>query len=147
MRGCASGIRRVRTTPWPISSAEAFGRHVQWKLAYYEELVAMRQAGAPAAEGENLEKQLDMQAACYAAMWTITVGIDELYDDAAVTAAIDTVEANRERAILDLPATRVLPQALARASFAGRKHWYDKGYAIPAPGSCNIRRIADAGIY
>ena len=127
--------------------AAAYGRHVQWKLAYFEELVGMRTSGVSAEEVERFEQQLDMQAACYAAMWTITAGIEELLDDADVVAAIATVEANRDRAIVDLPDTRVLPEVLTRASPERRKYWYDKGYAIPAPGTCNIRKIAEAGVY
>ncbi len=121
--------------------AEAFGHHVQWKLEYFDNLVHMQTTLNNPGAAEILERQLDMQAACYAAMWTITAGIEELYNDAAVMDAVATVEANRDRAIIDLPAGRVIPETLARASFEGRKHWYDKGYAIPAAGSCALRKI------
>ena len=125
--------------------AEAFGRHVQWKLEYFDNLIAMRALDNPGAI-EIFERQLGMQAACYAAMWTITAGIDELLDDANVVDAVATVEANRDRAILDLPANRVIPERLQRASFEARKHWYDTGYAIPAPGSCALRKIQAASL-
>jgi predicted metalloprotease len=125
--------------------AEAFGHHVQWKLEYFDNLVAMQGLKNPRAV-EIFEQQLDMQAACYAAMWTITAGIDELYDNPDVMEAVATVEHNRDRAIIDLPSDRVIPERLRRASFEARKHWYDVGYAIPAPGSCSLRKIQAAGL-
>jgi predicted metalloprotease len=126
--------------------AEAYGHHVQWKLEYLDQLVTARAAGDPAAL-QSLEKQLDMQAACYSAMWTITAGIPELYEDPAVVEALATVEANRRRAIIELPVGRVIPETLELASFEARKFWYDKGYAIPAPGSCALAKIAAEGRY
>lgn len=126
--------------------AESFGHHVQWKLETLDKLAAMREAGGEPAAIEELEKAIDVQAACYAAMWTITAGIDELYDDPEVMAAVATVEENRDRVILDLPPDRVIPESLTRASFEARKFWYGKGYAIPAPGSCALSKIEAEGL-
>lgn len=125
--------------------AEAYGHHTQYALDVFERLAALRSQGDE--EGAVvLERRIDMQAACYGAMWTITVGIDALLDDPEVVAALDAVEAGRSRAILNVPAGRVIPETLAAASFEGRKHWYDKGYAIPAGGSCSLSRIEAAGL-
>lgn len=126
--------------------AEAFGHHVQWKLASFEELVEMRRNRTDPAVIKAFEKNLDLQATCYAAMWTITAGIDEFYDNPEIIAAVATAEANRDRAIMDLPPGQVVPESLTRASVEARKFWYDKGYAIPAPGSCSLRRIAAEGL-
>jgi uncharacterized protein len=125
--------------------AEAYGHHVQWKLETFDRLAAMRMEGAAGGEIEVLEKVIDVQAACYAAMWTITAGIAELYDDPQVVEAVASVEANRDRVILDLPPDRVIPETLTRASFEARKFWYEKGYAIPAPGSCALSKIEAEG--
>jgi uncharacterized protein len=35
---------------------------------------------------------------------------------------------------------------LATASSEARKFWYEKGYAIPAPGSCKLERIEAEGL-
>jgi hypothetical protein len=35
---------------------------------------------------------------------------------------------------------------LTSASFEGRKFWYDKGYAIPAGGSCALAKIEAEGL-
>jgi uncharacterized protein len=126
--------------------AEAYGHHVQWKLELFDRLVAMRREGAEPAAIDALEKAIDVQAACYAAMWTIVAGIHELYDDPQVMEAVAAVQANRDRVILDLPPDRIVPEMLARASFEARKFWYDKGYAIPAPGSCAQSKIEAQGI-
>ena len=123
--------------------AEAFGHHVQWKLAYLDELAAMRAADADPAATVRFEQELDMQAACYAAMWTIFAGIDELNLMPEVMEAVATVEANRDRAII--PEGRIIPEALARASDGARSFWYEKGYAIPAPGSCSLAKIEAEG--
>jgi len=40
----------------------------------------------------------------------------------------------------------VVPEVLATASPEARALWYDKGYAIPAPGSCKLEKIADEGL-
>lgn len=125
--------------------AESYGHHVQWALGVFTDLVALqsqRDAEAVAA----LERQIDQQAACYAAMWTITAGIDELDRNAGVMAAVEAVEANRRNAIINLPLGRVVPEVLATASSAARAFWYDKGYAIPAPGSCKLDKIAAEGL-
>jgi hypothetical protein len=125
--------------------AESYGHHVQWALGVFTDLVALqsqRDAEAVAA----LERQIDQQAACYAAMWTITAGIDELDSNAGVMAAVEAVEANRRNAIINLPLGRVVPEVLATASSAARAFWYDKGYAIPAPGSCKLDKIAAEGL-
>lgn len=127
--------------------AEAFGHHVQWKLETLDQLAAMQTAGADPAAIEALEKTVDLQAACYAAMWTATAGIEDLYDDPKVMEAVATVEANRDRAIIDLPPGRVIPEALTRASFEARQFWYRKGLAIPAAGTCAQRKIEAEGQY
>jgi predicted metalloprotease len=125
--------------------AEAYGRHVQWKLEYFDQLVAMRGFNNSRAV-EIFEQQLDQQATCYGAMWTITAGIDELYDMPAVLDALATVDANRQRAIIDLPEGKVIPESLAVASVEARRHWYELGYAIPAAGTCSLRKIQAAGM-
>ena len=63
-----------------------------------------------------------------------------------VMAAIDAVEANRANAIINLPPGVVVPEVLATASREARAFWYDKGYAIPAPGSCKLDKIAAEGM-
>lgn len=125
--------------------AEAYGHHVQWALGVFTDLMAL-QSRQDADGIAALERQIDQQAACYAAMWTITAGIDELDRNAAVMAAVDAVEANRRNAIIHLPPGMVVPEVLAQASPAARAFWYDKGYAIPAPGSCKLDKIAAEGL-
>lgn len=125
--------------------AEAYGHHVQWALGMFTDLVALQTQKD--AEGiAALERVIDQQAACYAAMWTITAGIDELDRNAAVMAAVDAVEANRKNAIINLPLGKVVPEVLATASTEARTFWYDKGYAIPAPGSCKLEKIEAEGL-
>jgi hypothetical protein len=77
-------------------------------------------------------------------MWTITAGIDEINRMPEVMAAVATVEANRDRAII--PEDRIVPEALGRASDEARSFWYEKGYAIPAPGTCSLRKIETAAL-
>lgn len=125
--------------------AEAYGHHVQYALGVFKDLVAARSSQS-AEDVALFEKRIDMQAACYAGMWTITAGIDELMDDAAVVAALDAVEADRARAVLDPAAETIVPETLTAASFEGRKFWYDKGYAIPAGGSCALGKIEAEGL-
>lgn len=124
--------------------AEAYGHHVQWALGVFTDLVAL-QSQHDADGAAALERQIDQQAACYAGMWTITAGIDELDKNAAVMAAVAAVEANRGHAIVNLPLGKVVPEALSAASPEARAFWYDKGYAIPAPGSCKLEKIAAEG--
>jgi predicted metalloprotease len=125
--------------------AEAYGHHVQYALGVFKDLVEARSSRS-ADEVAAFEKRIDMQAACYAGMWTITAGIDELMDNSAVVAALDAVETNRDRAILSLAPDEVVPETLSSASFEGRKFWYDKGYAIPAGGSCALSKIEAEGL-
>lgn len=124
--------------------AEAYGHHVQNTLGVFSDLVSAR-ASRSVAEVAAFEKRIDMQAACYGAMWTITVGIDELLDNASVVAALQAVEANRDRAILNLGPEIVIPETLTSASPEERKFWYDKGYAIPAGGTCALSKIEAEG--
>ena len=124
--------------------AEAYGHHVQYALGVFKNLVAARSSQS-AEEVAAFEKRIDMQAACYAGMWTITAGIDELMDNAAVVAALNAIEDSRRRVILNLAPDAVIPEALTAASFEGRKFWYDKGYAIPAGGSCALSKIEAQG--
>lgn len=63
-----------------------------------------------------------------------------------VMEAVETVEANRDRVILDLPPDRVISETLTRASFEARRFRYGKGYAIPAPGSCALSMIEAEGL-
>lgn len=125
--------------------AEAYGNHVQWKLAHFQTLNEMRAANADPATIEALEKRLDIQAACYAAMWAVTATIEPLYDRPDVMAAVATVEANRDRAILEPAANLAVPEKFAHGSAAGRKLWYDRGYAIPAGGTCALHKIEAEG--
>jgi predicted metalloprotease len=125
--------------------AEAYGHHVQWALGVFNDLIALQSLKDDEKIAE-LEWAIDQQGACYAAMWTITAGIDELDDNAAVMAAVDTVEANRANAIVSLPLGRVVPEVLRTASFEARSYWYTKGYAIPAPGSCKLTKIQGEGM-
>ncbi len=124
--------------------AEAYGHHVQWALGLFTDLVALqslKDEGKVAA----LELAIDQQAACYAGMWTITAGIDELNDNGAVTAALQAVEAKRKYAVVNMPLGRVVPELLQAASPEARSYWYAKGYAIPAPGSCKMEKIQAEG--
>ncbi len=125
--------------------AEAYGHHVQYALEVFKDLVAARSSESP----ETLvafEKRIDMQAACYGGMWAITAGIRDLMDNADVVAALAAAEANRDRVILNPSAGTVIPEALASATYEGRKFWYDKGYAIPAGGSCALNKIEAEGL-
>jgi predicted metalloprotease len=124
--------------------AEAYGHHVQWKLEYLDNVATMRAGFGDRVSTRLFEQRLDMQAACYAAMWTIFAGIDQINNMPAAMAAVATVEENRDRAII--PEGRLIPEALARASDRARSYWYDRGYAIPAPGSCNLRKIETANV-
>jgi len=124
--------------------AEAYGHHVQWALGVFTNLVTL-QSQKDEAKVAALELAIDQQAACYAAMWTITAGIDELNGNAAVMAAVAAVDANRADAAVSLPLGRVVPEVLRTASSQARSYWYDKGYAIPAPGSCKLDKIQAEG--
>jgi predicted metalloprotease len=124
--------------------AEAFGHHVQWKLEYLDNVATMRAGFGDRVSTRLFEQRLDMQAACYSAMWTITAGIDEINRMPAVMEAVATVEENRARAIM--PEGRIIPETFARASVEARSFWYEKGYAIPAPGTCSLRKIETAGL-
>jgi predicted metalloprotease len=123
--------------------AEAYGGHVQRVLGALKDIADARAAGS--AEAGIMEKRLDMQSACYGAMWTKTAGIDPLYDNAAVLAALADVAAARQRAIVEPKPGQVIPELVAAASFEGRKTWYDTGYAIPAGGNCGIDKIKAKG--
>lgn len=122
--------------------AEAYGHHVQWALGALKDLASARAAGG---DVSMMEKRLDMQAACYGAMWTKTAGIESLYDNPAVLAALAEIEGNRDRAILSLPTTAVIGELVTDASFEGRKTWYDVGFAIPAGGNCGLKKIEAKG--
>lgn len=124
--------------------AEAYGHHVQWALGVFTDLVTI-QSQRDDPKVAALELAIDQQAACYAAMWTITAGIKELNDNAAVMAAIAAVEANRKQEAVLLPLGRVVPEVLRTASSEARSYWYGKGYAIPAPGSCRLDKIRSEG--
>jgi len=39
----------------------------------------------------------------------------------------------------------VVPELVTPASFAGKKTWYDVGYAIPAGGNCGLDKIEASG--
>lgn len=146
-----SAYERLRTK-FPLGAdyamayliAEAYGHHVQWTLGVFTNLVTL-QTQKDAEGVAALERQIDQQAACYAGMWTITAGIDELNRNAAVMAAVDAVDANRAAAIISLPLGMVVPEALVTASTEARAYWYEQGYAIPAPGSCKLEKIAAEG--
>lgn len=124
--------------------AEAYGHHVQWALGSLEGLANLRQS-ADLERVVMMERRLDMQAACYGGMWTKTVGIESLYDNPAVLAALTEIEANRDRAILDLAPNKVVGELLADASPEGRKTWYGVGYDIPAGGNCGLDKIEAKG--
>jgi uncharacterized protein len=123
--------------------AEAYGAHVQKVLGSLDK-VANARVEAPNSV-EVLEKRLDMQQACYGAMWTKTAGIDPLYDNAAVLAALAEVDRNRAAAIVTLPPETVIPELVTPASAEGKKTWYDVGYAIPAGGNCGLDKIEAKG--
>jgi len=122
---------------------EAYGEHVQQVLGTFEQIAELR-AGDPAA-AEMLEKRADMQQACYGAMWAKTAGLEPLYDNAAVVAALNDVE-RRRLAVLPLAASAgVIPELVEPASFEGKKTWFDVGYAIPAGGNCGLDKIEASG--
>lgn len=123
--------------------AEAYGAHVQGVLGSLADIATAR-AADPAAS-EILEKRVDMQQACYGAMWTKTAGIEPLYDNAAVVAALNAVESARQTVGAALPPETVVPELVTPASFAGKKTWYDVGYAIPAGGNCGLDKIEASG--
>jgi predicted metalloprotease len=123
--------------------AEAYGAHVQMVLGSLDKIAQARVAAPETVE--VMEKRLDMQAACYGAMWTKTAGIEPLYDNPAVLAALAEVDRNRAAAIVTLPPETVIPELVTPASAEGRKTWYDVGYAIPAGGNCGLDKIEAKG--
>lgn len=122
---------------------EAYGEHVQQVLGVFEEIAALRNADATAAE--LLEKRADMQQACYGAMWAKTAGLDPLYDNPAVVVALTDVERRRQAVLPSAAAPGVIPELLAPASLAGKTAWFDVGYAIPAGGNCGLDKIEASG--
>ena len=123
--------------------AEAYGAHVQMVLGSLQAIATARSEAPDMAI--VMEKRLDMQSACYGAMWTKTAGIEPLYDNPAVLAALAEIERNRAAAIVTLPAETVIAELVTPASAAGRKTWYDVGYAIPAGGNCGLDKIEAKG--
>jgi predicted metalloprotease len=121
--------------------AAAYGRHVQSTLRVFEDLAQLTAADRLAAE-----RRADLQSTCYAAMWASAAMIEGLFDDPEVMAAIALVEANRDRSILTPEDRTVVPEAFEQGSAEARKIWYDKGYAIPAGGTCALAKIEAAGL-
>lgn len=124
--------------------AEAYGQHAQAAIGQFDKVMGLRQAG-DAAGLVTLSQQLDEQAQCHAAMWTSAAGIAPFTGNAAVQAALADVDARRISAAAGVEPADVIPVLLSRASGAGRAYWYDKGYAIPAAGTCRIEKIIASG--
>lgn len=122
---------------------EAYGEHVQQVLGTFERIAELRASDRAAAE--TLEKRADMQQACYGAMWAKTAGLEPLYDNAAVVAALRDVESRRRAVLPSVAASGVIPELLEPASFDGKKTWFDVGYAIPAGGNCGLDKIEASG--
>lgn len=125
--------------------AEAYGQYAQSATGQFDSLRAIR-AGEDSEAITVLEKHLDQQAQCHAALWTAAAGIASLAEDAGVQAALADVEARRAAAIRPDSPGEVFPVLLTRASAEGRKLWYSKGFAIPAAGTCRIEKIAAEGM-
>jgi predicted metalloprotease len=125
--------------------AEAYGQYAQQATGQFDNLRAIR-AGEDAEAVAVVEKQLDEQAQCHAALWTAAAGIASLADDAGVQAALADIEARRAAVIRPESPGEIVPVLLARASAEGRKLWYSKGFAIPAAGTCRIEKIAAEGV-
>ncbi len=125
--------------------AEAYGQYAQRATGQFDNLQAIRASGDERAI-VGLEKQLDAQAQCHAALWTAAAGIASLAEDAGVQAALANVEARRAAAIRPETRRDVFPVLLTRASAESRKLWYSRGFAIPAAGTCRIEKIAAEGV-
>lgn len=125
--------------------AEAYGQMAQASTGQFEALQSLIDTGD--AEGVTiLEKQIDEQAQCHAALWAAAAGIASLADNTAVQAALADVEARRAAAIRPEGHTGIVPVLLARASPEGRLLWYRKGFEIPAAGTCRIEKIVIEGV-
>lgn len=125
--------------------AEAYGQYAQLATEQFDNLRAIRASEDPEAIAV-LEKQLDEQAQCHAALWTAAAGITSLAENAGVQAALTDVEARRSAVTRPDSAGEIVPVLLARASADGRKLWYARGFAIPAAGTCRIEKIAAEGV-
>ncbi|RYE85875.1 MAG: hypothetical protein EOP19_08350, partial [Hyphomicrobiales bacterium] len=72
--------KRLRQT-FPLGADYAQALMAAIGLGSLDDIATARAAGSP--EAEIMEKRLDMQSACYGAMWTKTAGIESLYDNPA----------------------------------------------------------------
>ena len=112
----------------------AYGHHVLAALGEFDSLESL-------ADAERLarEQQLGARAACYAGAWTKWAGVEELLHDPQMVRAIDSTSTGRE--VAQMPSRAPIPRALTPASPAYRQLGFDRGYAIPAAGSCRAEKI------
>ncbi|MEO5807489.1 neutral zinc metallopeptidase [Devosia sp.] len=120
--------------------ARSYGHHVQQTLGLLEAFAKSRD-GMDEAEQIRHEKQLSAQADCYAGIWASTVGLVGMLDNPALVTAIDASSAGQP--VVRIPSRQGLevPETFAEADSASRKEWFDKGYAIPAGGTCTLTKI------
>lgn len=112
----------------------AYGHHVQNALGELDKLADLEEAQRP-----ERELQLGAQAACYGGAWTKWAGLEMLFDNPAITEAIDA--ASGSAGITAAPSRDLPPRLFAQPSAAYRKFGFDLGYAIPAGGSCQLAKI------
>jgi predicted metalloprotease len=114
----------------------AYGHHVLAAIGAFDELATL-DAAAKAAR----EQQIGARAACFAGAWTKWAGLEELFDDGSIVAAIDSVGTGSD--VTPMPSRLPIPRALTQPSPAYRKLGFDLGYGIPAAGSCRPEKVGE----
>ncbi|MBL8159083.1 neutral zinc metallopeptidase [Candidatus Saccharibacteria bacterium] len=110
--------------------AHEVGHHVQQQLGVMQEVQA-------AGNSNEQSVRLELQADCFAGIWSRSVAKAGVLEPGEIREAIDAAEAVGDDRIQQKTQGQVSPETWTHGSSEQRATWFNRGYDSGAPTSCN----------
>lgn len=115
--------------------AHEVGHHVQNELNIMDQVQRAQQSGSD--EANQLSVKLELQADCFAGVWSKSVSEAGVLEPGEINEAVDAAAAVGDDRIQKAVQGQVSPETWTHGSSALRVEWFTAGYRSGDPSSCN----------
>ncbi len=122
--------------------AHEIGHHIQNVLGT-EASVRKKQRGASKEEKNNLSVRMELQADCYAGIWSKTTNDRKLLDAGDIEEAMNAASAIGDDRLQKAATGRVSPESWTHGSSAMRLRWFKRGFDSGQVKQCDTFRATE----
>jgi predicted metalloprotease len=130
-----SQLRAGGDFAWAYVIAHEVGHHVQQQLGTSEEVRGLQRDQPD--EGNELSVRLELQADCYAGVWTNTVYTQGDLDKGDVREALRAAAAVGDDRLQRQTTGSIDPDSFTHGTSEQRRDWFERGYENGDAGACD----------